>query len=159
SVSMEKIFNPDGFARRLLAASLCFVVAGCSKEAPDASHDSTAGELALDASSAGELPARTTPAGELPARPVPAGELPARPALPLKTLRDVGATGNGADDDTARVQRAIDAADVSCIDGEGRTYLVRGAIRTSKSICFQNAHLVQDQDAIDIRPYIRSTEL
>lgn len=56
-----------------------------------------------------------------------------------------GAIGDGRSDDTAAVQRAINlAAPGSTLDGEHKTYKVRGSIRIDRDLTLRNASFVQD---------------
>jgi hypothetical protein len=75
---------------------------------------------------------------------------------PTKTLGSFGALGDGQSDDTAAIQNAFTAATNYCLDGENKTYLVRGMLRANHSLCLSNAVLVQMMTPVDTTPYIRS---
>jgi hypothetical protein len=74
----------------------------------------------------------------------------------LKLKADFDAIGDGVADDTAAVAKAVNAADLSCIDGEGLTYKVIGSIRGEKDVCLRNMHLLQARPPVDTRKYIKS---
>lgn len=64
------------------------------------------------------------------------------------TLLELGAAGDGLQDDTEPVQRAFaNAAPGSVIDGEYRTFRVHGSIRIDRDLTLRNATFVQDSGA------------
>lgn len=85
---------------------------------------------------------------------------PAKPdsaPAPLRSLRLFGAYGDGLTDDTAALRKALSQSEQFCLDGEGRTYSVRGTLRASKNLCLLNMRLVQHQAAYDTRGLIHGS--
>lgn len=70
------------------------------------------------------------------------------------TLRAFGAAGDDSADDTQALQKAFRQAGGRCLDGEGRTYRVRGSLQVATDFCLANARLRQDVEAFDTRPWI-----
>ncbi|WP_054118657.1 right-handed parallel beta-helix repeat-containing protein [Porphyrobacter sp. AAP60] len=71
------------------------------------------------------------------------------------TLASFGAVGDDRADDTQALQKAFRQASGRCLDGEGRTYRVRGTLRGAADFCLANARLRQDVAAFDTRPWMR----
>ena len=67
------------------------------------------------------------------------------------TLRSLGAVGDGRTDDRAAIEAALRGAKGAPVDGEGRTYAVRGSIEVTTSVDFRNAALVQTIGPPDTR--------
>lgn len=72
-----------------------------------------------------------------------------------RTLASLGAIGDGVTDDTAALRQALANSSSQCLDGQGRSYRVRGTLRTEHDLCLQNAKLVQDVVPFDTRRWIR----
>jgi hypothetical protein len=70
------------------------------------------------------------------------------------TLTSFGAAGDDLSDDTQALQQAFRQAAGRCLDGEGRTYRVRGTLRVETDFCLANARLRQDVPGFDTRPWI-----
>lgn len=77
-------------------------------------------------------------------------------AAPL-TLASFGAAGDDRTDDTQALRKAFGQAAGRCLDGEGRTYRVRGTLRAGTDFCLANARLRQDVAAFDTRAWITGT--
>ena len=70
------------------------------------------------------------------------------------TLRAFGAVGDDRADDTRALAQAFRQAGGRCLDGEGRTYRVRGSLQVATDVCLANARLRQDVAAFDTRAWI-----
>ena len=71
------------------------------------------------------------------------------------TLTLFGAVGDDRVDDTQALQRAFRQVAGRCLDGEGRTYRVRGSLRVAADFCLVNVRLRQDIARFDTRPWIQ----
>jgi hypothetical protein len=71
-----------------------------------------------------------------------------------RTLRALGAVGDGRSDDSAALARALKSANLYCLDGEGATYRVSGTLQVSTSLCLRNATLVQSLTPVDTARFI-----
>lgn len=80
----------------------------------------------------------------------------ARPPATVRTLRSFGAIGDGKSDDSAAVRKAVASSARVCLDGEGRSYSVRGTIRASNDLCLRDATLVQAERGYDSRRYVQA---
>lgn len=69
-------------------------------------------------------------------------------------LTALGAVGDDRADDTQALQKAFRQAAGRCLDGEGRTYRVRGSLQVATDFCLLNARLRQDVAEFDTRPWI-----
>lgn len=78
---------------------------------------------------------------------VPAGE---------RTLRSLGAVGDGVTDDRAAIEAALIQAAGAEVDGENATYAVHGNITVHNDVNLRNATFVQTMEPVDIREYIPS---
>lgn len=76
------------------------------------------------------------------------------PARETKTLRSLGALGDGKTDDRTAIQSALSQNPGAIIDGEGATYAVDGSIRVDGSVNFRNATIVQIASPVDVKPFI-----
>ncbi|WP_379923056.1 hypothetical protein [Erythrobacter sp. R86502] len=74
---------------------------------------------------------------------------------PPLTLTSFGAVGDDRVDDTQTLQIAFRQAAGRCLDGEGRTYRVRGSLRVAADFCLANARFRQDVAPFDTRPWIQ----
>lgn len=70
-------------------------------------------------------------------------------------LRSFGAVGDNRTDDTQTLQEAFRQSAGRCLDGEGRTYRVRGSLEVATDFCLANARLRQDVGEFDTRPWIK----
>lgn len=70
------------------------------------------------------------------------------------TLASFGAVGDDRADDTRALQKAFSAAAGQCLDGEGRTYRVRGTLRAQTDFCLVNADLRQDVEPFETKAWI-----
>lgn len=80
--------------------------------------------------------------------------------MPFATvsLLELGAKGNDNDDDTVAMRAAFQkSANGVCLDGGQRTYRVNGTLRADGGLCLVNTSLRQMIEAVDTRPYIKST--
>ena len=73
---------------------------------------------------------------------------------PALTLTAFGAVGDDRADDTQALQEAFRQVEGRCLDGEGRTFRVRGTLRVSTDFCLENARLRQDVAFFDTRQWI-----
>ena len=74
---------------------------------------------------------------------------------PNLSLSAFGAVGDNQADDTQALQTAFRKAGGRCLDGDGRTFRVRGTLRVETDFCLANARLRQDTVPFDTRPWIK----
>jgi hypothetical protein len=68
----------------------------------------------------------------------------------------VGPHADGINDDTKHLKAAMDLADKTCINGQGKSYRVEGTIQSTKDVCLQNMTIIQSMAPIDTTKYIKS---
>lgn len=73
------------------------------------------------------------------------------------TLAQFGAVGDNSTDDTRALQQAFIQAAGRCLDGEGRTFRVRGTLQATTDFCLANARLRQDVEEFETKPWIEGT--
>lgn len=88
-----------------------------------------------------------------PAPPQAAADAAFAPAQ-SRSLRSFGAVTGGQADDTAAIQRALQASESFCLDGEGRNYKVIGTLRAEHDLCLRNTTLVQAMPPVDTSRYL-----
>ncbi len=74
-----------------------------------------------------------------------------------RTLRSLGAVGDGVTDDRAAIEAALIQAAGAEIDGEHATYAVHGTIVVPNDVQLRNAKFVQTMEPVDVSEYIPST--
>lgn len=73
-----------------------------------------------------------------------------------RTLRSMGAVGDGVTDDRAAIEAALVQAAGAEVDGENQTYAVHGNISVPNDVNLRNATFVQTMLPVDISEYIPS---
>ena len=84
------------------------------------------------------------------------GAVVAQDGAAPRTLRALGAVGDGKADDRAAIESGLTQAAGAPIDGEGLTYAVHGNIEVRTDVDFRNATLVQTMEPADVSAYIPS---